>query len=1107
MRIDIYSRHDAYVGTIGPDELLSAVHTDELNGSDELAVQTTHPLHEGERLVWTDSRGDVHEHVCQDPKASRDGDSVVWSDTALCSVCELFGDFIEDRRPYGYDFARALDVCLAPTRWSRGTVDQPGTVSAGLTFYHVSPREALNEILACGGEMEVSYGTDGARITSRHIGIRAHRGASGGHRRFSYGKDLVGIERTEHWGAITACYGYGKGVETDAGGYGRKLTFGDINNGKNYVENSAALKLYGRPDGKGGMAHVFGTFEDPECEDAATLFAETKAYLDAHGEPGVTYSADVIDLVQFGRDWEGVAVGDDVQIVDTCFSPALRCEGRVTKLVTDELNGSMEVTVGNITETMADVWASQQKKVGELQRRSSSWDAASSAAAAYLQKVVDGLNAQFNINGNSYTSISFEQGLVFSSVPLDADGRSTTGKGQAMQLCSQGLRVADGCKADGSWNWRTFGTGAGFTADEIVTGALNAGIVSAGTIRDKKGANYWNLDESLLRLSSDSTTLDDEAIAIRKDTIKGVDVQYAQAPADQQMAPAAGWTTDAPAWREGYVVWQRTVTTMADGQKGYSTPVVISGRDGVDGTDGIDGRDGERGPAGKDGVSTYFHRAYAMSADGRQGFSTTYGSGKTYLGTYVDSTPTDSTEPSKYQWSLIKGADGETGAPGKNGADGKTYYLHIAYATSADGRQGFSTSYGTGKTYIGQCVDLSEPDPTDAAAYTWSKIKGETGRGVRGLVEQYYLSTSSTGLAGGSWSTAQPAWKQGSHIWTRTEITWTDGQVTYTDPVLAKAVNDANQSVADLDESLDQEGTFNRLTGNGRSKGLYFDNGDVYLNADYLRSGTVKADRIDTKGIMRVGPDESHIDITGTGISFSGSDGLSASIERDAYRMKNAVFYNEDGSPLKKMIYYDSSATSPMGEHFSFADYSLGVNDASVHVASNSYAMRLCFRISYYYEGRMQFLVFDREVELGTPDTDGSFRAVTVKLHENYMSATVKVGALSAGSRRLAVTVSVPPAWASMNAVFAKYGSMQLASVSLSYESVGTSASIKSSDGEACLTRSNFATEFRRDRSLFTGTVEIPFLFNNMNRDHLLRFENGVLVSYDTGTFEGFKVG
>ena len=128
MRIDIYSRHDAYVGTIGPDELLSAVHTDELNGSDELAVQTTHPLHEGERLVWTDSRGDVHEHVCQDPKASRDGDSVVWSDTALCSVCELFGDFIEDKRPYGYDFARALDVCLAPTRWSRGTVDQPGTV-------------------------------------------------------------------------------------------------------------------------------------------------------------------------------------------------------------------------------------------------------------------------------------------------------------------------------------------------------------------------------------------------------------------------------------------------------------------------------------------------------------------------------------------------------------------------------------------------------------------------------------------------------------------------------------------------------------------------------------------------------------------------------------------------------------------------------------------------------------------------------------------------------------------------------------------------------------------------------------------------------------------
>ena len=38
-------------------------------------------------------------------------------------------------------------------------------------------------------------------------------------------------------------------METDSGGYGRKLTFGDINGGLNYVADSTALKTYGRPDG------------------------------------------------------------------------------------------------------------------------------------------------------------------------------------------------------------------------------------------------------------------------------------------------------------------------------------------------------------------------------------------------------------------------------------------------------------------------------------------------------------------------------------------------------------------------------------------------------------------------------------------------------------------------------------------------------------------------------------------------------------------------------------------------------------------------------------------------------------------------------------------
>lgn len=261
MRIDVYTWQDVYVATIGPEELLALTHTDELNGEDSVDIATTFALKQGYRLVWADRLGEVHEHVCQDPKGLHAGGETVYTDTAINSICETYGDYIEDKRPYGYGFLQALNVCLEPTRWTAGTVDQPGTVDKGLTFYHTNSRESLKSILECGGELETEIEVSGGKVASRKVGIRSHRGAKGGHRRFTYTKDLASVSRTEHYGAITACYGYGKGIETDTGGYGRKLTFGDINNGKNYVEDATALKLYGRPTAGAGTPTCSGNMK------------------------------------------------------------------------------------------------------------------------------------------------------------------------------------------------------------------------------------------------------------------------------------------------------------------------------------------------------------------------------------------------------------------------------------------------------------------------------------------------------------------------------------------------------------------------------------------------------------------------------------------------------------------------------------------------------------------------------------------------------------------------------------------------------------------------------------------------------------------------------
>ena len=172
------------------------------------------------------------------------------------------------------------------------------------------------------------------------------------------------------------------------------------------------------------------------------------------------------------------------------------------------------------------------------------------------------------------------------------------------------------------------------------------------------------------------------------------------------------------------------------GEQGEQGPPGPQGAPGLDGIQGPKGDQGIPGKDGKDGKTQYTHIAYANSADGRTDFSVS-DSNREYIGMYVDFAQNDSADPTKYAWSKIKGTDGAIGTPGKPGTDGKTPYLHIAYANSADGKTGFSTTDGTNKLYIGQYTDYTQADSTDATKYTWTKIKGEQGeqgpQGVPGL--------------------------------------------------------------------------------------------------------------------------------------------------------------------------------------------------------------------------------------------------------------------------------------------------------------------------------------------------------------------------------------
>lgn len=500
-----FTRFNRWGDNLGRLTVSAATHADALDGTDELNITCAEDLVKGDRVVWVDLQGVCHEHIVDTIDRVHD-DSGAPETQAVCinSVNETWDDWLDDKRPSG-SVTVALTSVLADTRWEVGTCDQGG--SASRTFYHESVREGLAGIIETwGGELETLIVHDGAGIVSRRVGVRAKRGNQSSAKRFTWTKDLVSVKRSvASDNPKTRVYGYGKGVETESGGYGRRLTFGDVNNGKDYVEDAEATAIWGHPDGEGGILPAVASYVNEQCEDAAQLLQETQDYLEQVKEPKVTYTASVIDLYAFGRSWEGVGVGDDVAIIDKGFSDeGVRLHGRVSQIERDLLTGDATVTFGTLTDTMADMWQSVNNALKSNSQQNALYDAAAGTSVSWLQQLQAALNAQFNAVG-TYKVETFELGTMWSNVPIDAETglpvKATSGM-WAVNINGMGMRLAANLASDGQWDWRTFLTGAQVSADAINTGTMRAERVRAGLLTDEKGNNYWDLTNGEFSLSA-----------------------------------------------------------------------------------------------------------------------------------------------------------------------------------------------------------------------------------------------------------------------------------------------------------------------------------------------------------------------------------------------------------------------------------------------------------------------------------------------------------------------------------------------------------------------------------------------------------------------------
>lgn len=495
MRYMIFDRWGNPLGDL--PYAIKAIRTRATDGTDTLDITTIGEINKDERIVFKDSMGRWAEYLCQSTQTARAAGMPVTVAYCTGSIAELSRTYIEDKRNRNANAKACLAKALEGTRWAVGTVET-GTITgtADLSFYHCTVLEAIQKTADTYGlEVQTEYQPDptGNRIGRRIIHLVEHRGSTNTTKRFEYGKDLTQIKRDIDSGdVITRLYGWGKGIEQTndqgeaTGGYSRKISFADVNNGKPYVQDDQALANWGIPGPDGTRHHSEASVDFPDCEDPKELLNLTKAALKTRTTPVVSYTADVTALGQAGYDPEGTDVGDSVQIIDTSFATPLRLEGRILQ-IEEDLAGSLadtKITLGNIRQSYTQRLAAQQQALDKLVSSSGAWNSAAGGTGPYMKDLIDRINQIMNATGG-YTYLKPGQGIYVYDKPIDQHPT------QVIQIGGGYWRCASSRNANGDWNWRSLANGKGIFADAIYTGLLS----------DAAGYNSWNLDTGIFSMT------------------------------------------------------------------------------------------------------------------------------------------------------------------------------------------------------------------------------------------------------------------------------------------------------------------------------------------------------------------------------------------------------------------------------------------------------------------------------------------------------------------------------------------------------------------------------------------------------------------------------
>lgn len=367
---------------------------------------------------------------------------------ALCTVtCEHVFFLLLDEHIEAFDFegtaVNALSAILTGTEHSVGVVDVTGSNST--PFETGNPVKAVNKLISVwGGEIKADNFT---------VDLLTHRGSTTPNIQFRYRKNMKNVVRNiDTTGLVTRLYVYGN----------NGLTIEDAaqSGGLKYID-SQYINNYRRPK-TGSM-----TFD---IDDVDELYAAGVKYLTTVEVPFVSYEVDVIELkglAGYGEN-EAFFTGDEAMVFDEVLGITVQARildyKRYPRL---EDAYKSKVVLANFRPGIH----TELSQLRDLRNQLITQEGSIKVSTAWFEGLIDILKNQLIASGSYATAQVIEdKGFLLENININSPDYGAFYIGPGIFAIAN-----EKTGSPPSWNWRTWGTGAGIVADHVSASGITAG--------------------------------------------------------------------------------------------------------------------------------------------------------------------------------------------------------------------------------------------------------------------------------------------------------------------------------------------------------------------------------------------------------------------------------------------------------------------------------------------------------------------------------------------------------------------------------------------------------------------------------------------------------